>query len=70
LLFNGYRWEVRDIAICSWLLQAAGRPLVDMLSSANNRARALAAAALADVSAGDPEARTWVCRVRGIPMHH
>ncbi|BDA42787.1 probable vacuolar protein 8 at C-terminar half [Coccomyxa sp. Obi] len=48
----------------SWrLAESAGLALLDLLNSANNRARALAAAALADVSTTDPETRTWLCKM-------
>ena len=51
------------------LAQSAGLELLDMLNSANDRARAVAAAALADISATDPDTLAWLCKVRAAILH-
>ncbi len=64
--------ELRSAISEDVLAQSAGLALLDMLNSANIRARALAAAALADISATNPQTRAWLCKVRAAspPAEH
>jgi hypothetical protein len=64
-MFNRYNlWLLIPDQNCWWMVQDAGRPLLELLESGNDRARKLAAAALADIGAADAEVRAWLAKVR------